>query len=741
MSSIDVRVFFGVDEVPQKEDVEFKDLLKMIEQFDDRVPKGVDKNQEFKRLFGGIVAEYFEEFQNGVLSGTGSNRTEEICNLFGLLRALESSKHVVLDDFLQYSGINPGNILHVAYQSEKKNTREYVANIITKIEEWKKTGKSLLNSIREYRKSGEARRELMSAKVPALDNKLLEELLRNTSRARRAEILVRIEKYIESGWFEVDKPLEKYFKGEQSVYEAVENLRSCMGERFFEAEVVQRHVGVHVSYSLELRPKDKLKMDVFEIAGTHQKDFAIFSPSGDKLFIGDITTDETGYTQNTSWTSLAHAVKNFKDNNPGIEVSASVTLPSLFYDHQFDGSIKQKFIEKISKNGFSQEDRNDFQYLIILAALDRDTQNFAYHMHDAMKDLSFSFIGSAAEDVCNSIVHQTSKDKFVDKSIEVASRVLNKLNSSSEVFNAQGVNTNVESVCLHVTVAAIKGLRQLVGNDEQKIAKYVGLKEGFENLEDKVVNMGHISTEIQNFRHSMAREAIQSDYERGFAKFARHKEEVERSLREVDKINKGVPGLISDIRTAVSNIVKACDSYVEPIYSARVGSEHNYANIAKGVLESIESATTLEGQIAGRGSVRYSKPTMGYYGNSDNTIKKAYREFARISSWQGVEGNCEIVIRAATTLLNVDEMHTSMFRVCEPYNTNGRTVYGNFLAELFPEYESNLNNIPPEKIDDYFENFKEEIGGRIAHLEELLGQYKLAKDQVQEFKKSAVKAM
>lgn len=456
---------------------------------------------------------------------------------------------------------------------KEKNT--FVQKLTEKIKEGKLKNHSEIDTIRGYRQTSEARKDIMRGlkkQKISIDNDVIQRFLENMSVATKAEVLVKLEKYIESGWYEKDQPLKAYMEDEMfkgKVDFAVDCLKTAMEIRFSQAKferIVEREENLQFrTFAIDIN--DERKASVFSLARAGEKDFCIRSVDGKRILIGDVTSEETGEMNKNSWLSGLKAAKRYEEQN-GIKIDYSVSIVSLFYDED-ESELKGKFLNKL--NNVNQEFIDNFHFLQFISVLSRDTKDFAYDTVELLNNVKVNFIGASSENTCNEMLSLKGGD-FVGNAINIADKVMTKLiqdrkieNGQIAIFNGESATSTVESVPLSVLFRAVKGLSTLVIDYPEYESEYNKLADKIQSLQDAMVYGGELfnlsedalmTIQTLSFlkkREKKAKEKYQEFIEIKQKREEKQKEFLERHNNLLKENQEAIIKLLKDMKLFVSS--------------------------------------------------------------------------------------------------------------------------------------------------------------------------------------------
>ncbi len=324
-------------------------------------------------------------------------------NIFDVMEALTQNGNIEdkhLQEILVTGQTSANKELIQTFIESHKEKETFIQKLTNKLKEGSLINKNELTTLRDYRQTSEARKDVkrvIQRQVLSIDDSIIQKFLSDVNASTKAEVLVRLEKYIESGWYEIDQPLKEYKAGgsmEGNVFFAVESLKLAMQNRFNTAKferIIEREDNLQFD-KFAIDVSADRKSSILSLARAGEKDFCITSANGKKILMGDVTTEETGEWNKNSWLNGLRAAKDFEKAN-NIEVDYSVTIISLFYDEKEqykESDIKAKFLNKLKKH--DQKFINDFHFLQFISVLSRDTINFEYNPIELMNNVKVNFI-------------------------------------------------------------------------------------------------------------------------------------------------------------------------------------------------------------------------------------------------------------------------------------------------------------------------------------------------------------
>jgi len=666
-------------------------------------------------LLNYYISHVFIELEEcSMLIKENQNNTETLQNSFNLCSSLEVlinknnlSFNKVLED-----GHLVKHPLVKAYLINKKEKNIFVSEIVENINSWNNSGKNILNEIKLFRMSPEGRQSIVRKKVSFDINNLLNELLNNFSVSQRGEIFTRIEKYIESGWFEKDSPLKEYFNGKIKTEDAIKSLENAMGKRFFNASIESEQIaGVYFKYNLILNEEDILGGRVFNISLGGFKDYCIKSVDGKKLYIGDVTTQESGYNNGNSWIKTAKAILNYKKNNNELEIDYSVSLLSLFYDVEFS-SLKTKFIEKFNES--SKINIDDWHLLQYLAVLDRDYMDHQVDFQEIFNITTLNFFGTNSEKECNKVLKLNNGD-FIKSIFQTFNRVLNNINYEYSI-NAQGMETNVESTPIHLLVASLKGFEKVVNNNKELTNQYCEFSEKVKKLSKIIVGQGHIKEEAKRLSDRMKYpDDITNAYLEDLNEYNSIKNKIEELKKQEQEFKEKNQELLEETQYAIYYLF---DVFIDNSYSILNAQSDTWRENYDEVVYNIEQGLSKIFNEYDKEKIVYNKQTLN---KKDNPIKEVIMSFVESidNSKDGLDLSKNIVnsiekIKEVFNRAKKDgfEIGDYLFKTKNKKNTQGNlTMYGKFIEAI---KSSGYN----EK--QFYKMFKEKVFKQIDLLEDNL---------------------
>lgn len=683
------------------------------------------KNDSVNKDKTDIISYYRNHFifeVNDALETIKSGNKDNIQNLKNIFLLFENIEELMvrnnsnLEYFVEALELSEHPIAK-AYLISKQEKYLFVEEIIDNIKKWEQSGNNLLHSIKSFRMSPEGRKAITQKRTKHKIDELFNSLLDSYSVAQKAEIFIRIEKYIELGWYSVDNPLEGYLNGSDLKEEAINKLKKAMGKRFFKATVDSEHVaGTIVEHTLSIDEEHTLNDSVFDIKGAGFKDYAIKSLDGKTLFIGDITTQEIGYSNGNSWIKTAKSALKYEEDNPSIKVEVSVSLLSMLYDAEFKSVLKSSFIDKLNK--YDQSVVDDWHLIQFLSVLDRDSFDAKYSFEDIFSKIKINFFGSTSELTCNNVLNE--KKEFVEKVLSLFERTLDNFNDV--VFDAQRMESNADSKPIHLLLSSIKGFEKVIGLDFNYLERYCLLREPLKDLATKVVNAnGHIKEELQRTARGLKHPLnIYEDYQERLAE-----QRDQYSLIDVVKFEKEkfmtensvlLKNLIISIHDLVSNVEKG----YSPILNSQASSwRGNYIK----TYDSIKRVLMNAHDGHGIGYVHYNQ----VIGKKDNVMKESIvclSDFLNRSSMTTIMNN-------VTPFMNsLEKIIEKEFKFQTSTLVNTQNQYNNYGDFVCNKLKGNYHN-QKEKVKEFYDNFRENIGEKIKKVTIISEELKFNSQKIQ----------
>lgn len=422
-----------------------------------------------------------------------------------------------------------------------KEKETFIQKLTAKLKDGALINKNELTTLKEYRQTSEARKDvkrIIQKQVLSIDENVIQKFLSDVNASTKAEVLVRLEKYIESGWYEIDQPLKEYKTGgtlEGNVFFAVESLKLAMENRFNTAKferIIEREDNFQFDkFAIDVTAYRK--SSILSLARAGEKDFCITSADGKRILMGDVTAEETGEWNKNSWLNGLRAAKDFEKNN-NIKVDYSVSIISLFYDENEkdkDSEIKGKFLSKLNK--YDQKFINDFHFLQFISVLSRDTINFEYNPIELMNNVKVNFIGSSSDFYCNSILGLKEKD-FVKNTFDIIEEISDKLINDRKMENGKialfdgGIGSmTAEGIPLRVLFNAISGLSVLVLEHPEFEDRYKALSERIDLLQETIT----ANSDLYMMAVDTGRKVLTIDYDKKQKNILLKKHEAFRASR------------------------------------------------------------------------------------------------------------------------------------------------------------------------------------------------------------------
>jgi len=672
----------------------------------------------------------FDTSYANIESNISENSNDELLKVYELIDSIKKP-NIDFDKFLSLCDIPSSHPLVTSNTIRTINKNSFLEEISENIKDWKNSGKSLSYSIRKFRMSPEGRQCITRKTKLDITDELLQQFISSFHVSERAEIFTRIEKYIESGWFEKDNPFHEYYADSSKKQQAIDSLKENMGKRFFEASVNKTQYGLYYEYNLVLHKDKSLRSNIFNIALGGVKDYCIESVDGKKIYLGDVTTDETGYGNGFTWLSTAKAISNYKKENPDVKINYSVSLMSLFYDTEVtENSIKTKFIEKFNEH--TQLNVAQWHLLQYLAVLDRDTQDFNFDIKDLINDTTLHFFGTESEGYCNTVL-KLNKEDFVKQVFHDFKSIIENITEKGYIINAQGMKTNVESIPIHLLVSAVKGFEIVVNSDEKLIAEYCELKEPVDKLKKLIVNAGHIKKELINLSQRLSHpDDISNSFLEENEIFVSHKKQVERDKENRLELQEKNKEIIGDIITSYQKFVSTLFSDVSPIINIQKESwSKNYTTPMNSIINGL---SVLNESTHLKKWIYYNKQTIEKRDNPIkdiiyNVAKSMNKSYEKIEFIENID-KCLKEIDKHFENINLfgDRIFTTKNRVNTQQNY---TLYGKF---LYHQLGAKTHAQGGELENKFYENLKNNTQENLLDLKEKLHAYKtinLALDQNQ----------
>lgn len=448
-------------------------------------------------------------------------------NMFDVMDALTNNSNIEdkhLQEILVTGQTSANKELIQTFIESHKEKETFVQKITSKLRDSSLINKNELTALRDYRQTSEARKDVKRAiqrQSIAIDDNVYQRFLSDMGSSTKAEVLVRLEKYMESGWYEVDQPLKEYNPGglrEGNIFFAVESLKVSMENRFNTAKferIIEREDNFQFD-KFAIDVSSERKGSILSLARSGEKDFCITSADGKKILMGDVTAEETGEWNKNSWLNGLRAAKDFEKSN-NIEIDYSVSIMSLFYDENEEdkeSEIKAKFLNKLNK--YDQKFIDDFHFLQFVSVLSRDTMNFDYSPIELMNNVKVDFIGSTSGNYCNNLL-SLKGSSFVENTFDVIENISDKLITDRKIENGKitlfdgGIGAmTAEGIPLRVLLNSISGLSVLVLEYPEFEERYKALSERVELLQDTVT----ANSDLYSLALDTGRKVLTIDYDK-----------------------------------------------------------------------------------------------------------------------------------------------------------------------------------------------------------------------------------
>ena len=465
-------------------------------------------------------------------------------NIFDVMEALTQNGNIEdkhLQEILVTGQTSANKELIQTFIESHKEKETFIQKLTNKLKEGSLINKNELTTLRDYRQTSEARKDVkrvIQRQVLSIDDSILQKFLSDVNASTKAEVLVRLEKYIESGWYEIDQPLKEYKAGgsmEGNVFFAVESLKLAMQNRFNTAKferIIEREDNLQFD-KFAIDVSADRKSSILSLARAGEKDFCITSADGKKILMGDVTTEETGEWNKNSWLNGLRAAKDFEKAN-NIEVDYSVTIISLFYDEKEqykESDIKAKFLNKLKKH--DQKFINDFHFLQFISVLSRDTINFEYNPIELMNNVKVNFIGSSSDMYCNKALKLKGAD-FIENTFNIIENISDQLINNRKVENGNvalfdgGIGSmTAEGIPIRVLLNAISGLSVIVLEHPEFEERYKALSDRVAEIQEAIT----ANSDLYMMAVDTGRKVLTLDYDKKQRDMLRKKHQTFKSLK------------------------------------------------------------------------------------------------------------------------------------------------------------------------------------------------------------------
>lgn len=465
-------------------------------------------------------------------------------NIFDVMEALTQNGNIEdkhLQEILVTGQTSANKELIQTFIESHKEKETFIQKLTNKLKEGSLINKNELTTLRDYRQTSEARKDVkrvIQRQVLSIDDSIIQKFLSDVNASTKAEVLVRLEKYIESGWYEIDQPLKEYKAGgsmEGNVFFAVESLKLAMQNRFNTAKferIIEREDNLQFD-KFAIDVSADRKSSILSLARAGEKDFCITSADGKKILMGDVTTEETGEWNKNSWLNGLRAAKDFEKAN-NIEVDYSVTIISLFYDEKEqykESDIKAKFLNKLKKH--DQKFINDFHFLQFISVLSRDTINFEYNPIELMNNVKVNFIGSSSDMYCNKALKLKGAD-FIENTFNIIENISDQLINNRKVENGNvalfdgGIGSmTAEGIPIRVLLNAISGLSIIVLEHPEFEERYKALSDRVAEIQEAIT----ANSDLYMMAVDTGRKVLTLDYDKKQRDMLRKKYQTFKSLK------------------------------------------------------------------------------------------------------------------------------------------------------------------------------------------------------------------
>ena len=465
-------------------------------------------------------------------------------NIFDVMEALTQNGNIEdkhLQEILVTGQTSANKELIQTFIESHKEKETFIQKLTNRLTEGSLINKNELTTLRDYRQTSEARKDVkrvIQRQVLSIDDSILQKFLSDVNASTKAEVLVRLEKYIESGWYEIDQPLKEYKAGgsmEGNVFFAVESLKLAMQNRFNTAKferIIEREDNLQFD-KFAIDVSADRKSSILSLARAGEKDFCITSADGKKILMGDVTTEETGEWNKNSWLNGLRAAKDFEKAN-NIEVDYSVTIISLFYDEKEqykESDIKAKFLNKLKKH--DQKFINDFHFLQFISVLSRDTINFEYNPIELMNNVKVNFIGSSSDMYCNKALKLKGAD-FIENTFNIIENISDQLINNRKVENGNvalfdgGIGSmTAEGIPIRVLLNAISGLSVIVLEHPEFEERYKALSDRVAEIQEAIT----ANSDLYMMAVDTGRKVLTLDYDKKQRDMLRKKHQTFKFLK------------------------------------------------------------------------------------------------------------------------------------------------------------------------------------------------------------------
>lgn len=655
--------------------------------------------------------------------------SDDLIDAYNLISAIKKP-NIDFKKFIELCDIPTNHPLITTFNIREVDKSDFLNEVSEKIKDWKLSGKSLSYSIRKFRMSPEGRKCITRKTKLDVTDDLLNEFISSFHKSERAEIFTRIEKYIESGWFEKDNPFEEYFLDNTKKPQAIYRLKESMGKRFFEASVKEISFGdsKYHEYELELH-KDRPLLDaVFSIAKSGSKDYCIESVDGKRLFVGDVTTEDTGYNNGYTWLATAKAVLNFKRKNPEVDVNYSVSLMSLFYDTDTpDRQIKKSFIDKFSEN--TPLNIAQWHLILYLAVLDRDDQDFNFDIKELFNITTLNFFGTESEGYCNTVL-KLKKEDFIVQVLDDFKSILHNITEKGLSINARGMDTNVESIPIHLLTSAIKGFEFVINDKKDLIAKYCELREYIDILEYKVPGVGHIGKELRNLSTRLKYpDEIYEQYIKTNKRYKDAKNLIDEEKTRQELYSKENMSCVNKVVDSFHDLINGYYNDVLPLIDCQ--RECRAVNYKEPLQSIIRVLSKLKSDPENNDPlctyINYNRQTIET--NNNNALKDITLKLIKCINYstnktQLMNHISNFKIEVESYFENTRVLSENLFPTYTRLNTQNKlSIYGRFIHEELNVSKYANSDMIQAKEAEFFEKIKSNFKNKLELLSENLNEY------------------
>lgn len=494
---------------------------------------------QFTTLYSPDFRENFEWLTSRILSNPTAESFNSLSAIFDLIESVESRNVLNIRTFYEQSGVKGREEFLDAYEARSYEQDEFLKEVLEELKIRFKENNSLEKSIKDYVKSFECY-ELINRRVsPNLNNPVLNDLLNDYCVLEKTEIMTRLEKYVESGWSEIDLPFTDYFLGVENYTDLKQKLFDTMGKRFFHANVNTINIEQFSKYGLSIN-KEKLLLDrVFKLTPSKAVDYCIEDVNG-RLLLGDVFLSTLDSSYKKRWFNALKAVKRHKITNK----------QDIKYTVSFLTSNPKK------SNNYDESFQRDLDFLSLVSTFDTDDLDYDATCAELLTNCNLIIYGNDSDDYINENILVDTPLGINNYAIGAANSILDRVSREEELLE--------DSVILQQLSEALAGVEVMVSYDEKLVRDLSSMASRIDNVSSRI-SQGTLSRQLSVYSDRVAMPSVVSNrYQKNLTNYNGALSTYTRNRDYNKNILKQNPQAVSASFIAFGNALNTFRNYFSP---------------------------------------------------------------------------------------------------------------------------------------------------------------------------------